>query len=171
MSPRDTGKAAPPYEAQLEAVLESVTDVFYALDKDWRYVVFNRAAEQYFGVPREVILGRVIWDVFQQGRGTEFERACRAAMSEGAATTFETHSALRPDRIVELRITPMRGGGVAVCITDVTERRQGEDTVRAALARSEEILESISDAFYAIDADWRFTYVNRVAETWVGPPA
>ena len=72
MSPRDTGKAAPPYEAQLEAVLESVTDVFYALDKDWRYVVFNRAAEQYFGVPREVILGRVIWDVFQQGRGTEF---------------------------------------------------------------------------------------------------
>ena len=40
MSPRDTGKAAPPYEAQLEAVLESVTDVFYALDKDQQVAVW-----------------------------------------------------------------------------------------------------------------------------------
>jgi PAS domain S-box-containing protein len=34
--------------------------------------------------------------------------------------------------------------------------------------RSAEILESISDAFYAIDESWRFTYVNRRAEQWWG---
>ena len=34
--------------------------------------------------------------------------------------------------------------------------------------RSTEILESISDAFYAVDQDWRFTYVNRRAEEWWG---
>lgn len=27
-------------EARLEAVLESISDGFYALDRDWRYVVF-----------------------------------------------------------------------------------------------------------------------------------
>ncbi len=27
-----------------------------------------------------------------------------------------------------------------------------------------EVLERISDAFYAVDRDWRFTYVNRRAE-------
>ena len=31
----------PSYEARLEAVLESVSDGFYALDAAWRYVVFN----------------------------------------------------------------------------------------------------------------------------------
>ena len=31
-----------------------------------------------------------------------------------------------------------------------------------------EVLESISDAFYAVDHAWRFTYVNRVAEAWWG---
>ncbi|WP_366926174.1 PAS domain-containing protein [uncultured Sphingomonas sp.] len=36
--------------------------------------------------------------------------------------------------------------------------------------RSTEILESISDAFYAVDQDWRFTYVNRRAEEWWGRP-
>jgi len=36
------------------------------------------------------------------------------------------------------------------------------------LISAEEVLESISDAFYAVDFDWRFTYVNRVAEAWWG---
>jgi PAS domain S-box-containing protein len=166
--PDTRDEAALAYEARLEAVLESVTDGFYALDKDWRYVVFNRAAEQYFGIPRKAILGHVIWDIFPQGRGTDFERYCRAAMDERVATTFETPSRLRPDRIVELRIVPVRDGGVAVCLSDITERRQAEDAIRTALARSEEILESISDAFYAVDADWRFTYINRIAEAWWG---
>ncbi|MDB5476630.1 MAG: hypothetical protein JWP49_2141 [Phenylobacterium sp.] len=163
---------APPdpsvHEARLEAVLESVSDGFYALDAEWRYVVFNRAAEAYFRVSRDRLLGRVIWDVFPQGRGTRFERHCRAAMDKGETRTLETPSALRPDRIVEVRTAPMRGGGISVSLTDVTERRLAEDAVKAALARSEAILESISDAFYAVDGEWRFTYVNRVAETWWG---
>jgi PAS domain S-box-containing protein len=154
------------YEARLEAVLESISDAFYALDSDWRYVVFNRAAEDYFGVPRDVIIGRCIWDIFPGGRGTAFEAACNSAMHEGKVSSFETPSLLRPERTVELRILPMRDGGVAVAINDVTERRRAEDALKAALGRSEEILESIPDAFYALDDQWRFTYVNKVAEAW-----
>lgn len=114
-------------EARLAAVLESVSDGFYALDREWRYVLFNRAAEAYFGVAADVVLGKVMWDVFPQGLGTPFETACRAAMDAGQVTTFETPSRLRPDRQVELRIAPMRdGGGVAVTLTDVTDRKRAE---------------------------------------------
>ncbi|MFL5298505.1 MAG: sensor histidine kinase [Phenylobacterium sp.] len=116
----------PSYEAHLEALLESVSEGFYALDADWRYVVFNRAAEDYFGVSRTQLMGRTMWEVFPQGRGTPFEAHCRAAMEQGVSTTFETPSRLRPDRIVELRIVPLRGGGLAVTLTDVTERRQAD---------------------------------------------
>lgn len=157
-------------EARLEAVLDAVTDGFYAVDTEWRVILFNRAAEEYFGVPREEVLGRTLWELFPQGVGLPFERYCRAAMEEGVSTTFETTSELRPGAVVELRILPMRGGGVAVALNDITDRRRAEDAVKAELARSESILESISDAFYAVDADWRFTYVNRVAEAWWGVP-
>ncbi|WP_372785705.1 sensor histidine kinase [Phenylobacterium sp.] len=116
----------PSNEARLEAVLESVSDGFYALDTAWRYVVFNRAAEEYFGVPRKAMLGRNIWEIFPQGIGTPFESHCRAAMDKGVSTTFETPSRMRPDRVVELRIVPMRGGGVAITLTDVTERRNAD---------------------------------------------
>jgi PAS domain S-box-containing protein len=165
---RPPSAAEADHEARLENVLEIVSDGFYALDQDWRYVIFNRAAEAYFGVSRDAVLGRMIWDIFPQGVGTPFEGICRRAMDAGEATTFETRSNLRPDRIVELRVAPLREGGIAVSLNDITERRRAEDALREARDRSEEILESISDAFYAVDADHRFTYVNRVAETWWG---
>src|SRR5258706_638834 len=116
----------PTYEARLEAVLESVSEGFYALDTAWRFVVFNRAAEAYFGGSREQVLGQAIWDLFPQGRGTPFEAACTAAMDQGVSTTFETASRMRPDRTVELKIVPMRGGGVAVTLTDVTDRKDAD---------------------------------------------
>jgi len=123
----------PTYEARLEAVLESVSDAFYALDTAWRYVVFNRAAEEYFGVGRQAVLGRQMWEIFPQGLGTPFEAACRAAMDQGVSTSFETASRMRPDRVVELRIVPMRGGGVAITLTDVTERKSADARQRLLL--------------------------------------
>lgn len=113
-------------EARLAAVLESVSDGFYALDDQWRYVLFNRAAEAYFGVSAASVLGQPLWDVFPQGRGTPFERACLAAMDNRETTAFETPSRLRPDRVVELRISPMQGSGIAVTLTDITDRKRNE---------------------------------------------
>jgi PAS domain S-box-containing protein len=50
------------------------------------------------------------------------------------------------------------------------ERARAEAGLRAAHARTIEILESLSDAFYALDQDGRFTYVNRRAEELWGRP-
>ena len=118
--------ATPPYEAWLDAMLESVSDVFYALDTSWRFVVFNRAAEDYFMVSKSMILGRSYAEMFPQGRGTDVEARMLAAMNERTGCTYEVPSAMRPDRIVELRITPMRDGGIAISLRDITERRQAE---------------------------------------------
>src|SRR5205085_9497716 len=49
-----------------------------------------------------------------------------------------------------------------------------EETVRRLAAeeadrrRAATILESIADGFFAVDDDWRFTYVNRQAEDLLG---
>ncbi|WP_340644472.1 PAS domain S-box protein [Phenylobacterium sp.] len=138
---KDRDPSTPPQggsnEARLEAVLESISDGFYALDPDWRYVVFNRAAEEYFGVSRDQVLGKVIWELFPQGLGGAFERACRRAMDERIGSRFETPSRARDDRIVELRILPMRESGIAVSLSDITDRRRVEDALRASEARLE----------------------------------
>ncbi|AWN40383.1 PAS domain-containing protein [Methylobacterium durans] len=60
--------------------------------------------------------------------------------------------------------------GIFVQGHDVSERLRAEEALAASHAQMSEILESISDAFYAIDAQDRFTYVNRKAETLWGRP-
>jgi len=62
---------------------------------------------------------------------------------------------------------------------DITERKQAEAALAAAEAERTAVLESITDSFFVLDADWRVTYVNARAaavlkqtpETMVGRQA
>ncbi|MEG3849294.1 PAS domain-containing protein [Microcoleus sp. herbarium19] len=59
--------------------------------------------------------------------------------------------------------------GAAVDITDRVRVEQERQQTQAALRESQEhsrnILESIGEAFFALDENWRFTYVNQSADT------
>jgi PAS domain-containing protein len=66
---------------QLSTTLESLTDGFFTIDREWRFTYVNRAAEQMFRLPRTQLLGRHIWEKFPEARGTisheQYERAGR----------------------------------------------------------------------------------------------
>ena len=51
-----------------------------------------------------------------------------------------------------------------------TSDGRADEALGAANRRTASILESVTDAFYAFDADWRFTYVNRQAERLLRRP-
>ncbi|MEG3968514.1 ATP-binding protein [Microcoleus sp. T2B6] len=59
--------------------------------------------------------------------------------------------------------------GAAVDITDrvrvENERQRAEAALRESEEQSRNIIESIGEAFFAVDENWRFTYVNQFAET------
>ncbi|MBI1224674.1 MAG: PAS domain-containing protein [Bacteroidetes bacterium] len=53
---------------------------------------------------------------------------------------------------------------VAVLFRDITVQKLAEAQLKLSEEKSRNILESISDAFFALDADWCFTYLNPQAE-------
>jgi PAS domain-containing protein len=66
---------------------------------------------------------------------------------------------------VELITVALRGSrgeitGYLGIHRDVSERRRATQELRASNGRVETILESITDAFVAVDQDWRYTYIN-----------
>lgn len=59
-----------------------------------------------------------MWEVFPQGVGTPFETILRRAMDERLGAQFESPSRWRPDRTVEVRVTPLVTG----CTTHIDQR-------------------------------------------------
>ena len=122
-------------DARLAAVLDSIGEVYYALDRDWRVVLFNQRAEEFFGQGREDILGQLFWDIYPQGRGTAFGEMLEAVMTERAARAVTIPSALRAGRTVHIRVAPLGDDGIGVSIDDVTERAEAERAVRRSQQR------------------------------------
>jgi PAS domain S-box-containing protein len=165
-------------ETQLAAVLESVSDVFYAVDSDGRVILLNAAGERFLGMSRQQVLGRRLPDVFQGLAGSVFQPMVEAAMRGEQPPAVEAASRTRPDRRVLARASPLAGGGMAVAFTDVTERWRAEVAqqtsdrkVREQLEELEAIYESSPVGLAFLTKDLRFVRVNRRLAEMNGVPA
>lgn len=149
-------------------ILDGIGDGFFALDREWRIVMWNPAAEAIFGFRREEILGRSLLEASPTFAGTALEERYRAVMDGRGKAAFEAPSALRPDRVLDVRAFPL-GEGIGVAFRDITERRRAE----AAVRDSEERLRTLADNFpngmiYQIlrepDGAVSFTYLSQAVE-------
>jgi diguanylate cyclase (GGDEF)-like protein/PAS domain S-box-containing protein len=55
-------------------------------------------------------------------------------------------------------------------VQDITEKKEAEAKAEDLLQRLTATLESITDAFYTLDQEWRFTYLNKEAERLLQKP-
>lgn len=114
-------------DARLAAVLDNVSDAYFAIDPGWRVVLFNTAAEAFFGVDRESVLGRDFWQLFGRSRETPYARALEAVMAERRSTRLTQPSNMRPGRMVEIRIAPLPDGAIGVSTHDITALSKAEE--------------------------------------------
>jgi PAS domain S-box-containing protein len=150
------------HQAVLEraALLESISDGFYTVDRQWRVTYVNQRALDYFNLSRDALLGNVIWDVVPSGRGTRIEEEFVRVMYERQPAAFEVISPATR-RWVEIHVYPTRQG-LAVNFRDITDRKRAE----VALRDSELRFRSMADAVPALM--WRADLENR--RTWFNQP-
>lgn len=128
-------------EARLHGVLNSISDGFYAVDRNWRLTEFNAAAEHYFRMQRADVIGRDYRDLISAA-SEELKSLTRAAMNGAPMAVMESRSLYRPDRFVEVRIAST-DEGFCVALTDITDRLQSRSRLETAVAkRTKELRES-----------------------------
>jgi PAS domain S-box-containing protein len=151
----------------LAGLLDNTEDAVVALDAEWFVTVWNAGAERLYGWTADEVLGRHTLEVARLEMSQEERTDARVAVAERGRWRAEV-IAYRKDGAavwVEVITVALRGAqgeitGYLGIHRDVSERRRAMQALRESQRRVETILESITDAFVAVDGNWRYTYVN-----------
>ena len=112
----------------LTNVLESITDGFLTVDREWRYTFVNIEAQRMLGRTREQLIGKVMWEEFPASLDTDFERGYRRAMAAKGGSSFE--SLYAPwNAWVAVHCYPSETG-LSIYFRDVTQQRKDRDALR-----------------------------------------
>ena len=146
---RQAQQASARLAERLCATLESITDIFFTLERDWRFTYLNREAQRHFGGARRELLGQSLW---QQRGGLALQPQhdqLRRAMRERCAVAFDAfHPASNQHFAVRAYAFD---DGLSVYLRDVSAQKQAEDALRRSEERFRIVARVTSDAIWDLD--------------------
>ena len=135
---------APSADALLQltrAALDSISEGFVILDRDWRFAYVNPAAERFIQKSRAELLGRTQWEAFPEAGDRLFGREYRRAVAENVPVQFEEFYPEPLNAWFEVRAYPSPEG-LSIFFRDITERRRTEEDLRVNLTKYSVLFES-----------------------------
>ncbi len=117
------------FQKSLQDTIDSITDGFLLLDKDWFIEELSTTGARILGMTRKELLGNNFWEVFTYARETKFYEMYHKAVDKKEAQHFEEYYPEPLNRWLESHCYP-REEGLTVFFRDVTDRKQSEDALR-----------------------------------------
>jgi PAS domain S-box-containing protein len=122
--------------AQLTMTLESLTDAFFTVDREWRFTYVNGEAERLMRLQRAQLLGRRMLDAYPELEELGVLPHLLRAMDEGVTAQFETY--YPPYEIwVQVKVFPSEQG-LAIDLKDITDRVEAHQEVLRLNAKLEQ---------------------------------
>jgi PAS domain S-box-containing protein len=148
---------------EYERVVESLEEKIMVVDRDYRYVIANRAFLNYRGLEKEQVLGHRVPEVVD---AEFFDKVIKDRIDEcftGRAVDYELSYRYPTlgERRMQASYFPVEGQDgidrIAMILRDVTERRKAEDRLKE-YARA---VEGLEEMITVIDRDYRFVIANQ----------
>jgi PAS domain S-box-containing protein len=157
-------------EERYRELAESVTDVFFAMDRTLKYTYWNKASEKLTGIVAKDAIGRSLYEVFPDIKGTKPEEVYLEALRTGQPETFISEYELHGKRYTfEISVYPT-SHGITVFTKDISHRKRMEDDLKRYAEHLERLVEERtvslqrSEERYRIIADNTFDW-----EFWLSP--
>jgi diguanylate cyclase (GGDEF)-like protein/PAS domain S-box-containing protein len=157
------------------ALIENSLDLIALIDADGRILRINSAVFTLVGYRPEELVGRNYLELLSEGEREKF-RVLRAELRAGLATRSDLeHRWIRKDGSPVVMSVSVRWCALTqvtyATARDITSQHDARELLRKSQQRQQFMLESIGDAFFAVDREWRITYANRKAGAFVNVDA
>jgi PAS domain S-box-containing protein len=151
---------------QTTKILESITDAFFAVARDWRFTYVNSEAERLMQRTRDELLGQNMWDVYPAAVNTTFDREYHRAMVEQITVRVEEFC-LPLNAWFDVKIYPAENG-LSVYFRDITECKQAGEALYQREQEFKALADNAPDIIARIDRQLRHLYVNAAIEPVTG---
>lgn len=142
-----------------EAILESITDAFFSMDRDWRFTYVNQQANVVLDRKPGELLGQSLWDAYPGLAGSEFEtvyrRVARDLVSESFTSYYPAH-----DRWYEVHCYPS-ADSMSVYFRNATTRIRAEEKLRESETRFRVMANAIPQIVWITDAEGKVEFFNQ----------
>jgi diguanylate cyclase (GGDEF)-like protein/PAS domain S-box-containing protein len=147
---------------KISNILESITDAFFALDKDWKFTYLNKTAEKVLGKYKENVLGKVIWDMFPRIIGTRLYHEYHRAVKERVSIEVQEYYPFL-DAWYETRAYPNKDG-ISVYIHDITDRIKLEEELKFKQEQLSRVIETTPSGILLMNTNGEIEFANAMAE-------
>jgi two-component system, cell cycle sensor histidine kinase and response regulator CckA len=149
----------------LRRTLDYVPDVVAFVDEQWHVTFANRATREFTGMSAEQLASDTIWALFPETTRNALRPVYEAAMVDRVSGTARAYVE-QVDAWVEVTVHPV-DAGVAVFARDVTADERARREKGELEQRLNATLDQIQDGLIVVDRQWRYTYLNDTAETYL----
>ena len=158
------------HRKETSQLLDSISDGFFSLDREWHFTYLNSSAGRLLRVPPETLLGKVIWEVYPALDGLSLGREYRRAMRENIMVKAEDFYPEPLNAWYEARCYPSETG-LSIFFADLTDQKEAQEALWREQEFSRALVENMVDAVVACDSESRLNLVNRAARQWHGVEA
>jgi PAS domain S-box-containing protein len=127
------------YHNRISNILESVTDGFLALDRNYTVTYWNKEAERILCKAREETMGKNLWDLYPEAVQQKFYSEYHRAMAENISIQFLEYLEV-VNCWLEVTAYPLEDG-LSIFFKDVTNRIKSEEELEEAKRQYQELFD------------------------------
>ena len=157
---------------EYEKVVEGLEEMIAVVDRDYRYLLANRAFLKYRGLEREQLIGRLVPDVLNPDGFDKVADKLSECLA-GKTIQYEMRYAYpdRGERDLLVSYFPIEGPSgvdrVACVLQDITDRKRAEQARERGLSLMAATLESTADGILVVNTEGKIETFNRLfARMW-----
>lgn len=149
----------------VNTILDSITDGFFTLDKDWRFMYVNKAVELFTSRKKEDYIGRNFWELFPVAKNLKYWAEYHRAVDQQVSVIFEEYSPSF-DQWALIRAYPS-SYGLTVYYHNITEEKKLLEKINADEQSLRILLNNINDPIWSLDKDYNIVLCNNAFIEWI----